>query len=156
MLAFVHDLQISGDMHSLVLGGGLIAAAALLYAIYNAGSEVAIRRMGSMKFSVLALLVSSLATQTHFYLAQPLSALNLPWQVYLWCGAMALFSTVLPIFWQSAAVQRIGAERAVLIGLLGPMLTVFFSWWLLGEPISLAQIAGTLLVMAGVLVVLRH
>jgi drug/metabolite transporter (DMT)-like permease len=69
---------------------------------------------------------------------------------------MALFSTVLPIFWQSAAVQRIGAERAVLIGLLGPMLTVFFSWWLLGEPISLAQIAGTLLVMAGVLVVLRH
>ncbi len=156
LLAFVHDLQISGDMHSLVLGGGLIAAAALLYAIYNAGSEVAIRRMGSMKFSVLALLVSSLATQTHFYLAQPLSALNLPWQVYLWCGAMALFSTVLPIFWQSAAVQRIGAERAVLIGLLGPMLTVFFSWWLLGEPISLAQIAGTLLVMAGVLVVLRH
>jgi len=80
-----------------------------------------------MKFSVLALLVSSLATQTHFYLAQPLSALNLPWQVYLWCGAMALFSTVLPIFWQSAAVQRVGAERAVLIGLLGPMLTVFFS-----------------------------
>lgn len=156
LLAFVHDLQISGDMHSLALGGGLVAAAALLYAIYNAGSEAAIRRMGSMKFSVLALLVSSLATQTHFYIAQPLSVLNLPWQVYLWCGAMALFSTVLPIFWQSAAVQRIGAERAVLIGLLGPMLTIFFSWWLLGEPISLAQIAGTLLVMAGVLVVIRH
>jgi len=40
-----------------------------------------------------------------------------------------------------------------LIGTLGPVLTIFFSWWLLGEPISLAQMAGTGLVLAGVFLV---
>ncbi|MDX9707235.1 MAG: DMT family transporter, partial [Azospira sp.] len=68
---------------------------------------------------------------------------------------MALFSTVLPVLWQSAAIRRIGAARSVLIGTLGPMLTLFFGWWLLAEPVSLAQIAGAALVLAGVLLVSR-
>jgi drug/metabolite transporter (DMT)-like permease len=69
---------------------------------------------------------------------------------------MALFSTVLPVFWQSAAIRRIGPAKAVLIGTLGPMLTIFFGWWLLGEPLSLAQLAGAGLVLAGVLLVSRR
>jgi drug/metabolite transporter (DMT)-like permease len=51
---------------------------------------------------------------------------------------MAMLSTVLPVFWQSAAMQRIGTARAVLIGNLGPILTLFFGW-LLGEAVSLPQ-----------------
>ena len=66
---------------------------------------------------------------------------------------MALFATVLPVFMQSAAIRRIGSAKAVLVGTIGPMLTLFFGWWLLGEPISLAQMAGTGLVLAGVLLV---
>ena len=69
---------------------------------------------------------------------------------------MALFSTVLPVFWQSAAVQRIGAARTVLIGTLGPMLTIFFAWLLLTEPVSIAQLLGAGLVLAGVLLVSRR
>ena len=62
--------------------------------------------------------------------------------------AMALFSTVLPVFWQSAAVRHIGAARTVLIGTLGPILTILFGWLLLAEPVSLAQLAGAGLVAA--------
>ena len=57
--------------------------------------------------------------------------------------------------WQSVAIRRIGAARAVLIGTLGPVLTIFFSWWLLQEPVSAAQLAGAGLVLAGVLLVSR-
>ena len=69
---------------------------------------------------------------------------------------MALFSTVLPVFWQSAAIRRIGSARAVLIGTLGPILTIFFGWWLLAEPISAAQLIGAGLVLAGVMLVSRR
>lgn len=69
---------------------------------------------------------------------------------------MALFSTVLPVFWQSAAIRRIGSARAVLIGTLGPMLTIFFGWLLLSEPVSLPQLVGAGLVLAGVMLVARR
>ena len=58
-----------------------------------------------------------------------------------------------PVFMLSAAIRYIGSTTAALIGTLGPVLTIVFSWWLLGEPISLAQMAGTGLVLAGVLLV---
>jgi len=68
---------------------------------------------------------------------------------------MAIFSTVLPVFLQSAAIRRIGSGKSALIGTLGPMLTIFFGWWLLGEPMSMAQLGGAALVLTGVWLVGR-
>ena len=152
-LAFAPDLQVTDDMHAVLLGGAFIFGSALSYALYSAGAEVAIRRLGTLRFAALAIIVSTFATQLHFVLTQPFSALAQPLEVYAYAAAMALFSTVLPVFWQSAAVQRIGAARTVLIGTLGPMLTIFFAWLLLTEPVSIAQLLGAGLVLAGVLLV---
>ena len=115
-----------------------------------------IHRLGSLRFTAVAMLISTLATLLHFLAAQPLSALAQPLPIYGYGAGMALFSTVLPVFWQSAAIRRIGSSKAVLIGTVGPMLTIFFGWWLLGEPLSLAQIGGACLVLAGVLLVSRR
>ena len=155
-LAFAHDLQVTDDMHAVLLGGAFIFGSALSYALYSAGAEVAIRRLGTLRFAALAIIVSTFTTQLHFVLTQPFSALAQPLEVYAYAAAMALFSTVLPVFWQSAAVQRIGAARTVLIGTLGPMLTIFFAWLLLTEPVSIAQLLGAGLVLAGVLLVSRR
>jgi len=152
-LAFAHDLEISGDVGTLLLGSAFVFGSALTYALYSAGAEPVIRRLGSARFAGLAMLVSTAATQLHFFIAQPLSALVQPLPIYAYGAAMALFSTVLPILWQSAAIRRIGAARSVLIGTLGPVLTIFFSWWLLQEPLSAAQLTGAGLVLAGVLLV---
>jgi drug/metabolite transporter (DMT)-like permease len=152
-LAFAHDLQVAGDINTVLIGAAFVFGSALSYALYSAGSEIAIHRLGAIRFAALAMVVSTVATQMHFLATQPLSALMLPTPVYLYGAAMALFSTVLPVFWQSAAIRRIGSARAVLIGTLGPILTIFFAWLLLAEPVSLAQLAGAGLVLAGVLLV---
>ena len=149
-LAFAHDVQLAGDPRTVLIGAGFVFASALTYACYSAGAEVAVHRMGSVRFSALGLLVSTMAAQIHFLLSEPLSALIQPWPVYAYGAAMALFSTVLPVFWQSAAIRRIGSARTVLIGTLGPMLTLFFSWTLLDEPLSFYQLGGMALVVAGV------
>ena len=155
-LAFVHDLNVAGSPFSVLLGAGFVFGSALTYAIYSAGAEGVIRRLGPSRFAALAMLVSTTAISMHFMVTQSPAALVQPWPVYLYSVGMAIFSTVLPVFWQSAAIRRIGAARAVLIGTLGPVLTIVFGWALLGEPLSVAQIAGAGLVLAGVWQVSRR
>ncbi|HPT50551.1 MAG TPA: DMT family transporter [Accumulibacter sp.] len=154
-LAFAHDLRVSGDTDKVLLGVALVFGSSLSYALYLAGSGPAIQRLGGARFTALAMLVSTAATQAHFFATQPLAALIQPLPIYVLGAAMAIFSTVLPVFMQSAAIRRIGSAKAVLIGTLGPVLTIFFGWWLLGEAMSLAQLAGVILVLAGVLLVSR-
>ncbi len=155
-LAFAHDLQVAEDINTVLIGAAFVFGSALSYALYSAGAEVAVHRIGTLRFAALAILVSTVATQLHFLATQPFSALVQPTAVYLYGAAMALFSTVLPVFWQSAAVRQIGAARTVLIGTLGPILTIFFGWLLLAEPVSIAQLAGAGLVLAGVWLVSRR
>lgn len=155
-LAFAHDLQVAEDIDTVLIGAAFVFGSALSYALYSSGAEIAIHRLGTVRFAALAIIVSTVATQIHFVASQPFSALMQPMPVYLYAAAMALFSTVLPVFWQSAAVRQIGAARTVLIGTLGPILTIFFGWLLLSEPVSFAQLAGAGLVLAGVLLVARR
>lgn len=155
-LAFAHDLEFAGETRVVLIGAAFVFASSLSYAFYLAGSAPMIQRLGAARFTALAMLVSTAATQLHFFATQPLTALVQPLPVYFYGAAMALFSTVLPVFMQSAAIRRIGSARAVLVGTIGPMLTIFFGWWLLSEPISLAQIAGAGLVLIGVLLVSRR
>lgn len=155
-LAFAHDLEVAADSRAVLIGAAFVFGSALSYAMYSAGTEIAIHRFGAIRFAALAMIVSTVATQLHFVLAQPFSALVQPAPVYLYGIGMAIFSTVLPVFWQSAAIRRIGSARAVLIGTLGPILTIFFGWLLLAEPVSLPQLLGAGLVLAGVLLVTRR
>lgn len=154
-LAFAHDLEFAADLHAVLIGAAFVFASSLSYAFYLAGSASQIRKLGSARFTALALLVSTAATQVHFFLTEPLTALIQPLPVYAYGAAMALFSTVLPVFMQSAAIRRIGSAKAVLLGTLGPMLTIFLGWGILGEPLSAAQFGGAGLVLAGVLLVSR-
>ena len=155
-LAFAHDLKVAGDIDAVLIGAALVFGSALSYALYSAGVEVAIQRIGALRFAALAITVSTVATQIHFVATRPFSALLQPVPVYAYAAAMAIFSTVLPVFWLSAAVRHIGAARAVLIGTVGPILTILFAWLLLAEPVSFAQLAGAGLVLAGVLLVSRR
>jgi drug/metabolite transporter (DMT)-like permease len=155
-LAFAHDLQVAEDINAVLIGAAFVFGSAVSYALYSAGAEIAVHRLGTVRFAALAILVSTVATQLHFLATQPFSALIQPAPVYVYGAAMALFSTVLPVFWQSAAVRQIGAARTVLIGTLGPILTILFGWLLLSEPVSLAQLAGAGLVLAGVVLVSRR
>ena len=69
---------------------------------------------------------------------------------------MGLFSTVVPVFALSASIRRIGSGRAALLGMIGPLLTIVFAWLLLDEGFSTAQMAGVVLVVAGVATVSRR
>lgn len=153
--AFVHDLNL-GDTRSVLIGGALVFASSVSYAFYLSGSGPMIARLGAMRFAALAMLFSSAVTLIHFLAVQPLTTFIQPLPVYGWSLAMALFATVIPVFALSAAIRRIGAGPASLFGMAGPILTIGFGWWLLGERISIEQTIGATFVVLGILIVSRR
>jgi drug/metabolite transporter (DMT)-like permease len=153
--AFWHDLDGAADPATIWLGGGLVFASALCYAIYLSGSAPLIARLGTARFSALATLISTAAVFGHFLATLPLAQLVQPWPVYGYGLAMGLFCTVLPVFAQSAAIRRLGSARVALVSMLGPLATIAFAAGLLAEPLSSAQLLGAGLVICGIALVSR-
>ncbi len=153
--AFVHDLALS-DARDVWIGGALVFASSVSYAIYLSGSAPMIARIGAMRFAALTSLISSAITLLHFLATHYVSAFVQPMAVYGWGMAMAIFATVLPVFAQSAAIRRLGAERCSLISMIGPLLTIGLGGYFLDEQMSLAQMVGAVLVVLGVFSVTRR
>lgn len=151
-LVFLHDMG-TQQQPGILLGASLVFLSTLSYSFYLVGAGHAIRRIGTTRFTAYAMIVASAACVLQFGATHPLAALDLPARVYWLALAMAVFSTVLPVFLLSYAIRRIGSGSASLIGSVGPVSTIFMAWLFLGEHISLLQIAGSALVLAGVLVV---
>ena len=135
------------------LGAALVFASAALYAIYLVVGSQVVARVGSVRFTAYAMTIASACVITQFLALRPLSALDLPPQVYGLSIAMALGSTVLPVFMTSEALRRIGANHVAIIGAVGPVTTIFFGWIGLEETMTALQFAGALLVLVGVILV---
>lgn len=151
-----HDLSVMGDRRDVLLGSALVFASALAYALYLMGNGVVVGRLGSMRVTAAATSVACILCIGQFLLMRPLSALDLPWQVYGLSLAMALFATVAPVWLVSEAIRRLGAGPVSLTGTLGPVVTIGLGWLMLGELVGPAQLVGALMVIGGVLVMARR
>ncbi|MFA6972113.1 MAG: DMT family transporter [Gallionella sp.] len=151
-LVFLHDVGVKQG-GSIVLGATLVFLSTLSYSCYLVGAGHAIRRIGALRFTAYAMVVASSASLLQFVVMRPMSSLDLPFRVYELSFAMAIFSTVLPVFLLSYAIRRIGSGSASLIGSIGPVSTIYMAYLFLNESISLLQISGSTLVLAGVLII---
>ncbi len=150
-LVFVHDTSMGGN--GIMLGALLVFGSTLAYSAYLVGASHAIQRIGATRFTAYAMIVACTASILQFCVSHTTADLHLSLRVYEYSIAMALLSTVLPVFMLSYAIRRIGSGKASLIGSVGPVSTIYMAHVFLGEGVSLLQIAGSLLVLAGVLVI---
>ncbi len=150
-LAFGHDLQ--GGGANILLGGALVFGSALAYALYLVGSGELVARVGAVRLTAYASSVASVLCLLQFVVLRPLEALVLPWQVHALSLVNGTLCTVLPVLAVMMAVARIGSALAAQVGMIGPVSTILLSLLLLGEPMGPWQVAGTVLVMAGVFAV---
>jgi drug/metabolite transporter (DMT)-like permease len=153
VLVFMHDASSGASNKDIALGGALVFGSALTYAMYLVASTDTISRVGSARFTAYAMTIACACVIIQFLLLNPVASLDLPWQVYALGAAIALFSTVLPIFMMSEALRRIGAMRVSMLGALGPISTIAGDVWIMGAPISAWQICGSILVLAGVWII---
>ncbi|MBZ0105175.1 MAG: DMT family transporter [Sulfuricella denitrificans] len=152
-IALVAMQDINLGQNGLLLGVGLVFASTLTYSIYLVGAGYTIARIGALRFTAYAMTVACLAVLIQFFMTHPVADLRQSDRVYALSIAMAIFSTVLPVFLLSAGIRMIGSGRASMAGSIGPVSTILLAYIYLGETISPAQIAGSLLVLAGVLII---
>jgi drug/metabolite transporter (DMT)-like permease len=152
-VALVMSTLLGNGNANLSLGAALCFASATGYAVYLVAGSQVVQQVGSIRFTAYATTVASFFCIAQFFLLRPLAALALPLPVYGIAIAMAIFSTVLPVFITSEALRRIGANQVALVGALGPVTTIFFGWIGLDETMTPVQLAGAALVLGGVMLV---
>lgn len=152
-LAVTHDARIGGD--NVALGSALVFLSSLTYAIYLMLSGQVVSRLGSTRITAYATGAACVFSLLQFIALRPVSALWLPWQVHALGVAMALLSTVLPVWLVAESIRILGATQAAMIATLGPVLTIALAVLLLGEPLSVAQFFGAALIISGVWLVTR-
>jgi drug/metabolite transporter (DMT)-like permease len=150
-VAFFHDVSAVGGGEQVMLGAAWVFASAVTYALYYFGTGIMVQRLGSMRLAGLAGGASALMVLAHYAVTgDTVQLAGLPRDIWLYAALMAVLSTALPIYWMALAVQRMGAAHTAAIGNLGPVLTIFASWLVLSESISLYQVVGLALVLFGV------
>ena len=154
LLVFVHDVRLEGE--GVPLGAMLVFVSAVCYAAYLVMSGELVSRIGAIRLTSYAMCVSTVAVFLQFLVLNPLSALQQPAPVYWLSLINGLLCTVLPVFATMLAVERIGAGRASMAAMVGPVATIALAYLFLGETISGWQVAGTALVLAGVYVLSRQ
>lgn len=152
-IVIVFQDNLSLNQKDLGKGALFIFISAVTYAGYLVGSGNLIPRLGSIRFTSYAMIVSSLAVIVQYFIAPTGSVFGLPAEVYYYGLAIALISTVIPVFLVSEVVRLIGAGKASIIASVGPVSTILLDHFVLHQPTSMHQIEGTLLVLAGVLLV---
>lgn len=151
-LALGRDVALGRDAAEIALGTALVFGSALTYAAYVVGSGQLVHRVGSSRFTALAMLAATVPMMLVFVASGGHARLGTIPHPVLWLAlAMALFATVLPSLLMTEGIRRLGASRAAVVGSVGPVATLGLEAALLDEPMTLHALAGTVLVVAGVL-----
>jgi drug/metabolite transporter (DMT)-like permease len=149
-LVLVNSLDSSRDV---VIGAGFAMGSAVCYAVYLVAGSRIVARVGSLRFSAYAMVAATVACLLQFVVLRPMHALLVPTAVLGYAAAMAVVSTVIPVFVTAEALRRIGANPVAIVGALGPVSTIALGWLGLEERMTAPQLAGVALVLAGVLAV---
>src|SRR6185437_7090887 len=135
------------------LGGDLIAiATAFTWAAYTVSIRPLMRRYSPYRISALVLAIGWVPLAVLALGSGQLvdESFSFGWKVWLGFG----YAVVGPLFLTNllwfTAIDRVGPSRAALFGNLQPFFAVFFALVLLGESLHTLEIAGGVLIFAGI------
>jgi len=154
-IAFAGEASFA-DARTLVVGGGFVFAAALVYALALIGSDRLGKRLGAQRMMALCMLVCTAAFLPIALAAEGAALWNQRPAAYGWAGLMALLGTIAPVLLTAYALSRIGAARMSIVGTAGAVAVLPLAAFVLGEPAGLAQWAGFALTIAGGVVLARR
>jgi drug/metabolite transporter (DMT)-like permease len=156
VIAFLGEVDFQVEQNkNFVLGSLLIFICAFTYATYIVGSGRLIPLVGASKFNSYAMSFASVGVLIHFFISSEVSLWNFTPTVYYYSILMAILSTVIPSYLIVQGIKRIGSENAAIVSSVGPVSTILMAYLFLNEQIQLTQLAGTALILSGVLLISR-
>jgi len=153
-MAYVGELNADFNNGMFLWGSFLVFLCAVTFAVYIVGSGKLIPVIGATRFTAYAMLSSTAGVLVHFLLKYNgnLPQLSTPdnWRYGI---LLSLIATVIPSFMISSGLKRIGSNNVAIISSIGPVSTIIQAHLILGETILISQLFGTILVIAGVLLI---
>jgi len=156
-IAYFGELKVDTGNAQFYWGSCLVFLCAVTYAFYLAGMGRVVRMVAPFTFTTYSMLVAVGSVFLHFLVRGWVSGnFHLPagaaaGQLWMYGLLLALLATVIPSFMLSEGMRRIGANNAAIVTSIGPVSTILQAHFILGDPIFIEQVIGTLLVIAGVL-----
>jgi len=152
-LAYIGELKIDSDNPNFVLGTLLVFGCAITYSIHVAGSGRIIPKIGATRFTAYAMISSTVGILTHYAFRGEGHIVETVKEYWVYGILLAVIATVIPGFLLSNGMKKIGSNNVAIISSIGPVSTILQAYFILGEPIFIGQIIGTILVIAGVLLI---
>ncbi len=107
-LVVAHDLRSGG--RGIVIGSALVFASAVSYAFYLLRAGPLLVRLGPARVAAWGTTIACLLALAQFAVLRPIATIVAqPWQVQTLSAAMAVFSTVLPVWFVTVAMRQLGA-----------------------------------------------
>lgn len=145
---FAHDLGSYGI--DVITGGLYILGSAISFSVYLLFGKSLIANVGSRLFTSVALISASIGILTHFTISHGFVAVGLNPRALWLILVIALFCTVIPTFFTTAAVARIGADRTGIVATIGPAFTSVAAVLVLQEAFTIYHLVGIILTVIGV------
>lgn len=151
ILVFIHDVKLGNTWEITALGGGLVLLSTITFAIFVVLAGDMIPKVGSLRFTAYGMLSACVGVIAHNLVAEGTESISQPMPVYALALGLAFFCTVIPSFLMNEGIRIIGSGRAAILGVFGPVVTLFLGAAVLNEEISALQLAGAVLVIGGVM-----
>lgn len=141
------DARVSVSAAGVLLGLG----AALGYSVFNVLSYRIVGRRGRLVVMTYTFGLSA-AGVALVTVAAGQSLAPAGWSVRLWLllAGIVLVPTFLAVVLYLQGIRRLGAAQAAIVSTMEPVFTIVLAWLLLGERLTLVQLLGAALVIAGV------
>jgi drug/metabolite transporter (DMT)-like permease len=139
-----------------ILGDSLLLATTICWSVYTVGSRNLIHKYGSMKTTIVMMTSGT----PLLLLVCASSLLKQDWsqvRPVAWAGVIGsgLFAIALAYIIWNHGVRKIGSTRTAVYSNITPIVAVLVAWLVLGEAPAIGQIAGAIVIFAGIYLV-RH
>lgn len=154
--AFLGEVRLEAGSPNFWWGSFCVFVCAVTFAIYLTGSGRVIPRVGANRFTTYAMLASTAGVLLHYLVASSRTTGSLLQPAFLPYGILlAVVATVTPSYLLAEGMKRVGSSNVAIISSIGPVSTVLQAHFVLGERIIPEQVTGTVLVVAGIVLLSR-
>lgn len=142
--------QGDGGVKLSMTGFSLVMLSSLMYAIYIVSVNQWKTTMSPLKFTFWILVFGLLTIGVYSLMMGERITLLTTTRQWLCAGQLALFPTVLSLYFMTIGIKLIGSTPSAIMGALEPVTAVVIGVCVFGEHISLRMVAGILLILGAV------
>jgi len=152
-IAYFGELKLDTSNPKFFFGSFMIFLCAITYSFYLVGTGRMVNKVGVTRYTAYAMLAATVGIFVNFLVTHNIHDIPFSNGLVGYSIALAIVATVLPSFMMSNAMKRIGSNNVSIITSIGPVSTIIQAHFFLGEHFFPAQIVGTALVIAGVILI---